>query len=251
MNRVGPVALVTGAGRGLGRSITERLLADGWSVAMGDLEPVDLGHDCAVGCVVDVSSPRQVDQYVGQALDRFGRVDAVVNNAGIGGPSDPVVKTDPAEFLRVLQVNLLGPFLVARAAIPAMIETGAGGRIVNIGSLFGQQAVTDGAAYCASKGGLTLLTQSLALELAEHGITANTVAPGNMWTEMHRAEVESRARQSGRTPQQEREAVRRAVPLGRHGTGEDVAGAVAWLLSDDAAYVTGQTISVNGGVYLT
>lgn len=245
------VALVTGAGRGLGRAIADRLLADGWSVAAADLEPADLGSEHGIGCAVDVSSQKDVEAYVACAVERFGRIDAVVNNAGIGGPTDPVVETDPAEFMRVLAVNLLGPFLVARAAAPVMIAAGAGGRIVNIGSLFGQQAVADGAAYCSSKGGLVLLTQSLALELARYGITVNTVAPGNMWTAMHEAEIELRAAQSGRSFDDEREQVRRSVPLGRHGTGDDIAGAVSWLLGEDARYVTGQTVSVNGGVFLT
>lgn len=247
----GRVALVTGAGRGLGHSIAGRLLADGWSVAAADLEPVDLDHEAALTCAVDVSSEQEVTAYVASAIDEFGRIDAVVNNAGVGGPARPVVDTDPRDFLRVLEVNLLGPFLVSRGAAPAMIATGTGGRIVNIGSLFGQQAVTNGAAYCASKGGLRLLTQALALELAPHGITVNTVAPGNMWTAMHEAEVAARAATAGRTAEEQQELVRRSVPLGRHGTGDDVAGAVAWLLSADAGYVTGQTVSVNGGVFLT
>lgn len=260
------VALVTGAARGLGHSIARRLLADGWAVAAGDLEPVPLEPGSlesgplesgslesgrAISCAVDVSSVDDVTAFVTRTVERFGRIDAVVNNAGVGGPSQAVVDTDPADFVRVLEVNLVGAFLVARAAAPVMADAGRGGRIVNLGSLFGQQGVANGAAYCASKGGVTALTQSLALELAPHGITVNTVAPGNMWTQMHADDVMARAAQANHTPDEEREAIRRSIPLGRHGTGEDIAGAVAWLLSEDAAYVTGQTISVNGGVYLT
>jgi NAD(P)-dependent dehydrogenase (short-subunit alcohol dehydrogenase family) len=128
---------------------------------------------------------------------------------------------------------------------------GEGGTIVNLGSLFGQQGVPFGAPYCMSKGAIALLTHSLALELAPHGITVNTIAPGNMATEMHFDELRDRAARAGGTFDAELEAARAEVPLGRHGTGEDVAGAVAWLASAGAAYVTGQTIAVNGGVLLT
>lgn len=262
-----PVALVTGAARGLGAAVADRLVADGWRVMATDIaEPVhDEQHDAvAVGSVradeqggvrashqADVSSPDAVSELIRVTTDRFGHIDAVVNNAGVGGPSDPVVGMSHEAFLNVLEVNLLGPFLVAKAAAPIMIGARSGGRIVNIGSLFGQQAVANGAAYCASKAGVAALTQSLALELARHHITVNTVAPGNMWTAMHAEELSHRAALSGRTETEECEALHHTVPLGRHGTGLDVAGAVAWLLSQDAAYVTGQTISVNGGVYLT
>lgn len=247
----GRVALVTGAAHGLGQSIAKRLITDGWSVAAADLEPMTFDEANSIACTVDVSSRDDVASYVAAALEHFGRIDAVVNNAGIGGPGVSALHLDPVDFMRVVEVNLLGTFLVSVAAAAVMIDAGRGGRIVNIGSLFGQQAVAEGAPYCASKGGVTSLSQSLALELAPHAITVNTIAPGNMWTRMHAAEVEARAARSGRTAEEEREVVRRSIPLGRHGTGEDIAGAVAWLLSDDASYVTGQTISVNGGVFLS
>lgn len=247
------VAIVTGAGRGIGAAIAARLRVDGWSVMASDVTPPSVpSYDSgATYRQCDVSSPDAVAELVDATSSTFGRVDAVVNNAGVGGPSGAVVDSSPVEFMAVLEVNLLGPFLLARAAAPLMIDGRRGGRIVNIGSLFGQQAVAGGAAYCASKAGVAALTQSLALELAPAGITVNTVAPGNMWTAMHAEELAARAARSGRTAEEEREVVRRSIPLGRHGTGDDVAGAVAWLLGDDASYVTGQTISVNGGVFLT
>ncbi len=146
------VALVTGAAQGLGRSIATRLLADGWAVACADLEPGPPAGKHAISCAVDVSSVDEVAEFIGCALDAFGRIDAVVNNAGIGGPTLPAVELDPADFVRVLEVNLLGAFLVARAAVPAIIAAGRGGRIVNLGSLFGQQAVANGAAYYLGDG---------------------------------------------------------------------------------------------------
>ena len=126
-----------------------------------------------------------------------------------------------------------------------------GGAIVNLGSIFGQQGVAGGAAYCASKGGVALLTHSLSLELAPFRVRVNTIAPGNMASEMHWEDLRAQAAARGSSFEEEAERVRASIPLGRHGTGEDLAGAVVWLLSDDASYVTGQTIGVNGGVLLT
>jgi NAD(P)-dependent dehydrogenase (short-subunit alcohol dehydrogenase family) len=236
-------AIVTGAARGLGGGVADRLERDGAAVARIDVAPG--------GIVADVSDEAQVEAAVATALEDLGGLDLLVSCAGIGGPGSPVAETPLADFRRTLDVNLIGVFLMARAAARVMIEQGTGGAIVNFGSMFGQQGVPFGAAYCASKGAIALLTQSLALELAPHRITVNTVSPGNMATEMHFDELRDRAARAGRTFEAELELARAEVPLGRHGTGADVAGAVAWLASPDAAYVTGQTIAVNGGVLLT
>ncbi|MEA2280324.1 MAG: 3-oxoacyl-[acyl-carrier protein] reductase [Solirubrobacteraceae bacterium] len=251
-------ALVTGAARGLGAGIARRLAGDGHALALLDVSPAVEATAAALrggrpvlGIVADVAREQEVDAAAAAAVAELGGVDLVVNAAGIGGPGSAVADTDPAEFRRTLEVNLVGPFLTARRLAPVMIAQGTGGAIVNVGSLFGQQGVAHGAAYCASKGGVTLLTHSLAAELAPHGIRVNSVAPGHMATEMHFDELRERAARGGTSFEEEREAARDAVPLGRHGTGEDVAGAVAWLASDDAAYVTGQTIAVNGGLLLS
>ena len=175
----------------------------------------------------------------------------LVNNAGVGGPPTSVCDTEASEFRAVIDVNLVGSFLMARACARIMVEAGSGGAIVNLGSIFGQQGVANGAGYCASKGGIALLTHSLALELAPHGIRVNTIAPGNMHTEMHLEDVRISAAGRGVSVEDELERRATTIPLGRHGTGDDIAGTVAWLASDDASYVTGQTIGVNGGVVLT
>jgi NAD(P)-dependent dehydrogenase (short-subunit alcohol dehydrogenase family) len=238
-------AIVTGAARGLGAGVAERLERDGADVIRVDIAPVD-------GILTaDVSDEGQVEALYTRALERLGGLDVLVNCAGIGGPGSPIAETSLAEFRRTLDVNLVGAFLMARSAARLMIEQATGGTIVNFGSIFGQQAVPFGASYCVSKGGIALLTQSLALELAPHGITVNTVSPGNMATEMHFDELRDRAARAGRSFEDELVLARAEVPLGRHGTGDDVAGAVAWLASPDAGYVTGQTIGVNGGVLLT
>jgi NAD(P)-dependent dehydrogenase (short-subunit alcohol dehydrogenase family) len=257
-----PAALVTGAARGLGEAVAARLVRDGWDVALVDVaEEVAETAARLVGMrtgarvpayVGDVSDERFVDDVVRSAVADLGSLRALVNNAGIGGPSAPVVDLSSADFRRVIEVNLIGAFLMSRAAARSFAAAAIpGGAIVNVGSIYGQRGVAGGAAYSASKAAITALTHSLALELAEHGVRVNTVAPGNMATQMHFDDVRAEAEARGSTFDGELERVRAAIPLGRHGTGEDVAGAVSWLLSDDAAYVTGQTIGVNGGVLLT
>lgn len=254
-------AIVTGAARGLGEAIAARLAADGASVVLVDLSPdvtgtarriAEAGAGAAtVGLIADVSDEAACEAAISEAAALLGGVDVLVNNAGIGGPDTAVVDTAVADFRRVLEVNLGGAFLASRSVARLMIAQGTGGAIVNLGSIFGQQGVAGGAGYCASKAGVALLTQSLALELARHQIRVNTIAPGNMATEMHWEELRSRAAASGTSFEEQVSLVRDSVPLGRHGTGADIAGAVAWLASADAGYVTGQTIGVNGGVWLS
>ncbi len=254
-------AIVTGAARGLGAAIAERLFRDGADVVLLDVraDVADVADRLArarpgavaMGLVADVSDEPACAAAVERAMDALGGVDALVNNAGIGGPDTDVAHTSLGEFRRVLDVNLTGTFLMCRAAAPVMIAQGGGGAIVNMGSVFGQQGVARGAGYCASKAGVALLTHSLALELAPHRVRVNTIAPGHMATEMHWDELASRAAVSGTTFDEQVAMARASVPLGQHGTGRDIAGVVAWLVSADAAYVTGQTIGVNGGIWLS
>jgi NAD(P)-dependent dehydrogenase (short-subunit alcohol dehydrogenase family) len=261
-------AIVTGAARGLGAAIAGRLARDGADVVLLDVSAgVTATADrlaggaggargaadgrVAVGLVADVSDEMASAAAVERAVHTLGGVDVLVNNAGIGGSDTDVAGTSLAEFRRVLDVNLTGTFLMCRAVAAVMIGQGSGGVIVNMGSVFGQQGVAGGAGYCASKAGVALLTHSLALELAPHGIRANTIAPGNMATEMHWDELRSRAARSGTVFGEQVEMVKAAIPLGRHGTGDDIAGTVAWLVSPDASYVTGQTIGVNGGIWFS
>ena len=254
-------AIVTGGARGLGNAVAARLVRDGWHVALVDVSQeveraateMSVSRDGArvLAFVGDVTDQAFADSAVAGAVDVSGGLDALVNCAGVGGPSDLVVDLAAQEFRRVLEVNVVGTFLMSRAAARSMIARGTGGSIVNTGSILGQQGAAGGAAYCASKGAVALFTHSLALEVAPHGIRVNTIAPGNMATEMHFDDVRATAARSGRSFAEELEAVRASVPLGRHGTGDDIAGAVAWLVSEDSSYVTGQTVGVNGGVVLT
>ncbi len=251
------IALVTGAARGLGEGIAARLLSDGWSVVMADVAGaaetaarVDPSGARAAGVDVDVTVEQDCVRAVAVASERFGGLDALVNNAGVGGPSTPVHETPPEEFRRVLDVNLVGPYLMTRAAVPSLRER-HGAAIVNITSVLGQRGEAGSGAYSASKGGLALLGQCLALELAGDGIRVNSVAPGNMLTEMHRDHVRSIAEREGTSYDTALDGVRATVPVGRHGTPDDIGAVVAWLLGDDAAYVTGQTVAVNGGILLS
>ena len=249
--------VVTGAAGGIGEAITTRFVGEGARTFLVDLDPsveetaAQLGSSASgvAGWVAaDVSSAEDVDAAIDKALVALGGIDVVVNCAGIGGPASTAATMDPGDFRRVIEVNLVGTFLWSRAGARQMLRQETGGAIVNVASLFGQQGVVGAAAYGASKAGVSLLTQSMARELGPHGIRVNAVAPGHIATEMHWDELRARAARAGRSFEEEREKVLREVPLGRHGTGTDVAAVVVWLASDDAGYVTGQTIGVNGGV---
>jgi 3-oxoacyl-[acyl-carrier protein] reductase len=190
-----------------------------------------------------------VVQFVGQVIERFGSIHALVNNAGVGGPSTSVIETSLEDFARVLAVNVAGTFLMCKHVAPHICREESG-RIVNFGSIFGMQGVAGGASYCASKGAIALLTHSLALELAPR-ITVNTIAPGQIISDMYEEDQQNLAAQKGLSLEEQLEESRLTIPAKRQGEGSDIANSVAWLLSADSAYITGQTISVNGGVILT
>lgn len=240
------VALVTGAGRGMGRATAVRLASEGAAVVVNDVnagdaeaaaEAVRAAGGRALAHVGDVSRERDVDAMVRSALETFGRIDILVNNAGILRSTLPLETISVAEWERVLAVNLTGVFLCTRAVLPIMKEQKAG-KIVNVSSSAGRTTSTFGGAhYTASKAAVLGLTRHTAREVAPFGINVNAVAPGSMDTEMVRELA---------TPEHI-EQERRNIPLGRLGTGEDEAGLVAFLCSEDAAYITGATIDINGG----
>jgi NAD(P)-dependent dehydrogenase (short-subunit alcohol dehydrogenase family) len=250
-------SLVTGAARGLGEAIARRLAAEGGDVALVDVSPQvgdvasSLEHTYpeqrALAFVLDVADASEVDAAVAQVITTVGGLDLLVNNAGIGGAGVEVAEMSEAEWDRMMAVNLKGVFLCSRAAARVMKEQGAG-CIINISSIYGRNAVPYSAHYCAAKAGVIRFTQSLALELAPFGVRANTICPGVMATEMRWEEVREIATKAGRSFDEQVTVEAQSLPLGRHGTGEDVASAVVFLASDQAAYITGETLNVHGGV---
>jgi NAD(P)-dependent dehydrogenase (short-subunit alcohol dehydrogenase family) len=237
------VALVTGAARGIGFAVAKRFLADGWRVALLDIEGELLhgalaglanpDHTLAVHC--DVSDAGAVATAMEAVSRHFGRLDALVNNAGIAVFA-PLLETSDQDWNRILEVNLTGPFLCTKAAAPLMREHG-GGAIVNITSISAVRASTLRSAYGTSKAGLAHLTKQLAVELASLGIRVNGVAPGPVETAMAKAV---------HTPEI-RADYHDAIPLNRYGLEEELAEAVLFLCSDRASYITGQILAVDGG----
>ena len=237
------VALVTGAARGIGLAVARRFLSEGWSVGLLDIDAPALNAteaalaapDCTVALACDVADAAQVDAAVRQLEARFGRIDALVNNAGVA-VFKPLLQTTAEEWARVIDVNLTGPFLCSQACAPIMLR-GGGGSIVNIASISGLRASLLRVAYGTSKAGLIHLTKQQAAELGNHGIRVNAIAPGPVDTAM--------AKQV-HTPDI-RADYHDAIPLNRYGTEDEIASGVWFLCSDAASYVNGQTLAVDGG----
>lgn len=251
----GRTVVVTGAARGIGHATARRLVAEGWRVVLADLGPdivdaaraLDPSGRYATGVVADVSRPEDAERLAAVAASVYDGADALVANAAVGGPETALLDTPDAEIRQVLDINFFGVLNCVRA-LRTQLELGPRpGRIVVLASLFAQVAAPGAGAYSASKAAAHSLMRTLAVEMAPH-CTVNAVAPGYIMTEMHREEIDSRARRSGHTFDEERAALAASVPLGRHGTGEDVADAIRYLLGG-AGYITGHTVNVNGGVY--
>jgi meso-butanediol dehydrogenase / (S,S)-butanediol dehydrogenase / diacetyl reductase len=238
----GKAAVVTGAARGIGMGIAERFLAEGYRVALLDIDAETLGQTASrlrdraiLPIVCDVAAPDQVAAAIAQVDGAFGRLDALVNNAGIA-VFKPILETGYDEWARVLAVNLFGPFICTQACAPLMLRSG-GGAVVNIASISGLRASTLRVAYGTSKAGLIHLTKQQSVELGDRGIRVNCIAPGPVETAMaklvHSADI--------------RTSYRDAIPLARYGTVEEIAAAVSFLCSDAASFVNGQTLAVDGG----
>ena len=243
----GKVAIVTGATRGIGLAIAAWLGEHGASVVVSgrdadrlNVAVKELARDGApvAGLVADVARREDADRLVETARERFGRLDLLVNNAGITRDS-LVIRMKDEDWDRVLETNLKGAFLMIRAASKAMVRAKSGGRIINIASTAGAMGNAGQANYSAAKAGLIGLTKSTARELAHWGILVNAVAPGLIETDMAAA-----------LPDDAREALLAQVPLKRIGTAREVAEMVGFLAGDGAAYVTGQVFHVNGGLYM-
>lgn len=241
----GRAAIVTGAGRGMGRAVAQALAKRGASVAINDTN-LEMAREVAAGLEAqgvpafavqaDVTNRESVQNMVAQTIERFGAVHILVNNAGILRPT-PVIDIPEDEWDMVVAVNLKGTFLCSQAVLPSMQSAGWG-RIVNFSSTAGKNVSTVGGAhYTAAKAGILGFTRHLARESASHGITVNAVCPGLIDTEMVRATISAERIQ----------AYTDSYPISRLGQPEEVAELVAFLASDRAAYITGASLDINGG----
>jgi len=247
----GKVVIITGAGGGIGGATARRFAAEGARVAILDRDlaaaervAADIvaagGQARAIAC--DITQRDQVDAAVAATIAAFGPVDVLVNNAG-WDVFAPFLKTQPAQWDKLIAINLVGALHLQHAVLPGMVERRAGGRIVNIASDAARVGSSGEAVYAACKGGIVAFSKTLAREHARHGITVNVVCPGPTDTALF-----ADYKQGAGNPEKLEEAFRRSIPLGRIGQPDDLPGAVLFFASDDAAYVTGQVLSVSGGL---
>ena len=255
----GRVAIVTGAGRGIGQAVAVRLAREGASVLVTDLDEgraaetaaiIERNGGAARPCRVDVTKAADAERMVAEAVSSFGRLDILVNNAGIGAVA-PVLETDEATWDALMDVNAKGVLLCSQAAARRMIEQGEGGRIINNASGAGKIAPGKDVplgAYAASKHAVVGLTKQLGLELAQYGILVNCVCPGIVDTPMWDLIDRETARLQGLPVGAVKERAVASIPLGRIERPEDVANLIVFLASDDADYITAQALNVCGGI---
>ncbi|MDQ4062771.1 MAG: 3-oxoacyl-ACP reductase FabG [Actinomycetota bacterium] len=243
----GTVAVVTGAGRGIGRAVAEELGASGtrvvvnYSNSKGPAEEVvaslsQNGSENAVAVQADVSDPEQAARLIEETIERFGRIDILVNNAGIT-IDKTMKKLTTEEWDKVVQVDLNSCYYTVKAALPHFTEQQSG-TVINMSSFVGEAGNFGQTNYAAAKAGLIGFTKSAALELARYNVTVNAICPGFIETDMF-----------GAVPENVKDRIRARIPLGRIGEPTDIARTVRFL-AEDGGYITGQTISVNGGVYM-
>lgn len=244
MDLLGRTAIVTGAGKGLGWSIAERLAKDGADVVITDIDGKSAGEKAlrieqmnrqAMAIEMDVSRWPDVKAMVERVVQRFQRIDILINNAGILGPYLPVTDYPEEDWDRVIEVNLKGTFLCCKAVLPVMKAQGSG-KVVNLASVAGKDGNANMSAYAATKAAIICLTKTLGKEMAPYNVLVNCVAPALIETEMARE----------MTPEQ-RALLTSKIPLGRLGRPEEVASVVKFLVSDEASFVTGQCYDISGG----
>ncbi|HSK99630.1 MAG TPA: SDR family oxidoreductase [Rubrobacteraceae bacterium] len=248
MDLAGRTGIVTGSSSGIGRAIALALAQGGAAVAVNyardaegaqsTVKEIEEGGGRAFAHGADVSKPADVQNLIGETVRRFGRLDIMVNNAGVEYKM-PFLETPLETWERVISVNLTGPWLGCQEAAKQMVSQGGPGRIINVSSVHEDLAMPTNAPYCAAKGGLRMLTRTIAVELAPHNITVNNVAPGAIETPMDAGLEQDPAQMN---------TLLSEIPLGRMGRPEEVASLAVYLASDTAAYITGSTLFVDGGM---
>ncbi len=254
----GKIAIVTGAARGLGKGTAEALADAGIHVVVSDVRPqvektiagIKEKHPDNKGHaqITDVSDENQVKELVQAAVEKLGRLDIMVNNAGLHLKEGPVATMEKETIDKIFAVNFYGEFYGCKYAAQQMMKQKSGS-IVNLGSYGGKVGFPEYSAYCSSKGAVHTMTTSLARELAPYNINVNAICPGLAASEMHWSFMKAEAKDRGITFDELKEEEFRTIPLGRYGEGRDSAGAILWLASESGSYVTGQLINVNGGLY--
>ena len=244
----GKVAIVTGSSSGIGQAIAIRLASEGCAVVIDYHSHPDGAQDTqnkitaasgkSIVVQADVTNPADLQNLVDQAWQQLGGCDILVNNAGVEKNS-PFADATEADYDLVLATNLKGPFFLTQAVVRKLTAAGKPGRVINISSVHEDMVFPNFASYCAAKGGIRMLMRNLAMELGPAGITVNNVAPGAISTPINASLLADKPKL---------DALLRNIPLGRLGTPEDVAGVTAFLASDEAAYVTGSTYYVDGGL---
>jgi len=252
----GKVGIITGAAGDLGRALTRRFFSEDVKVVGVDINPkvietfnkIKGEYDRSEGfaLVVDITKIDDVQNMVRETMKQYGRVDILVNNAAINKPANALVTTSEKDFDELVDVNFKAIFLCTREVAKEMIKKKSG-NIVNIGSYFGKTGHPFFSVYCASKGATVLFTQVVAIELAPHNIRVNEICPGDMDTEMHNKAIREEAEKRGMSFEEMYELDLKAIPMGRVAKTEEIAAGVAFIVSDEAQYITGQAININGG----
>jgi NAD(P)-dependent dehydrogenase (short-subunit alcohol dehydrogenase family) len=245
MRLIGKVAVITGGAGGIGLAIAQRFAAEGATIVILDLLEENGAREAdalraeggkAYFMRLDAGDEANVNDCVAQISADVGPIDVLVCSAGISGAPGPFYATDTAIFERTLRINLIGPFLIGKAVAARMVEEKRQGSIINVSSVGGQLGVAESWPYCTSKAGLDMLTKTMALALAPHGVRVNAIGPGPTDSPM-----------TAHLPEAARDMMISRTPLGRFGTAEEIAGVALFLATDDSGYVTGQTIYADGG----
>lgn len=252
----GKSALITGAARGIGLAFAKAYVAEGARVAIADIDfegarraATEIGPS-AIAVELDVTNSDSINRAVGETVDAFGQIDILINNAAVFSAA-PIVEITRADYARVFDINVSGTLFTMQAVAKHMIEKGVRGKIINMASQAGRRGEALVAVYCATKAAVISMTQSAGLNLIEHGINVNAIAPGVV-DGAHWDGVDAFfAKYEGKAPGQKKKEVGEAVPFGRMGTGEDLTGMAVFLASQEANYIVAQTYNVDGGNWMS